>query len=163
MLWSAPSSTDTSNEMRRADDPANNRRRRFRARVSAVHRDQRGLMTSFVVRTVIIFALLVVGIEETGQVVLAQVRASGAAGTAAQAGADEFHASRSQHRAEAAAIAAMLAKDPQARMVSFSVATDGAVTVTASEESSTLFVQHLPYVKSFWVQRATQTEIHSIA
>jgi hypothetical protein len=43
------------------------------------------------------------------------------------------------------------------------VATDGAVTVTASEESSTLFVQHLPYVKSFWVQRATQTEIHSIA
>jgi Flp pilus assembly protein TadG len=163
MLWSAPSATDTSNEMPRVDGPPTNERRRLRARASALHRDQRGLVTAFVVRTVIVFALLVMGIEETGQVVLAQIRASGAAGAAAQAGADEFHVSRNQHRAQAAAIAAMIAKDPHAQMVTFSVASDGAVTVTASEKSATFFVQHLPYAKDFWVQQATQTEIHSIA
>jgi hypothetical protein len=137
--------------------------RRLGARATGLHRDERGLVTAFVLRYVVIFAILVMCIEEGGQIALAQVHASNAAGAAAQAGADEYYQSKNANRAEAAAVAAMTAKDPQADMVSFSVAKDGVVTVTASQKAATLFVQHVPFIKDHLVQRSTETEFHSLS
>jgi Flp pilus assembly protein TadG len=128
-----------------------------------LHRDQRGVITGFVVRTLFIFVVLVVGLEEVGQVLLAQVHASSAAGTAAQAGADDYHQSRNANHAEAVARATMASDDPKATMVTFSVATDGTVTVTASEPAATLLLQHLPYISKYRVQRSTEMEFHSLA
>ncbi len=132
-------------------------------RLGALHRDQRGLVTAFVVRIVVVFAILLVAVEETGQVVLAQIHASNAAGTAAQAGADSWAVSKSWTKAQTAALQALQADDPKATMQSFSIAKDGSVTVTAAERATTLIVQRLPYVKQFQVQHATETEIHSLA
>jgi len=128
-----------------------------------MHRDQRGMVTAYVVRLVVIFALLVLAVEETGQVVLAQIHASNAAGTAAQAGADDYYAKKNANHAEAMAVAALQADDPHATMTSFSVDQDGTVTVSVAETATTLFIQHLPVLKNFTIQHATEHEIHTLA
>ena len=59
--------------------------------------------------------------------------------------------------------AALTAKDPKAKMLAFSVAKDGTVTVTVSELARTILIQHLPYLKTFRLQESTETEFHSLA
>ena len=44
--------------------------------VRGAHRDQRGLVAGFVVRTLFVFVILIVCVEEAGQIVLAQTHAS---------------------------------------------------------------------------------------
>jgi hypothetical protein len=126
-------------------------------------RDQRGFVSAYVLRFVLVFALLIMAVEETGQVVWAQVRASNAAGTAAQAAADDFHTYHNGDHAEAAARAAMHAEFPTAAITGFNITTAGEATVTATLPASTFLLQHLPYLSRFRKQHATVTEIHSLA
>ncbi len=129
----------------------------------ALHRDQRGALTTYALRIVLAFLLLILVVEEIGQVVNGQIHASNAAGAAAQAGADAWASDKNQVAAEVAAQAAMQAEDPNAWMVAFSIAKDGTCTVTAYERANTLLIQRLPYLKKFQVQHATESEIHSLA
>ena len=145
------------------DMPSANGSRGIAPRFGAVHRDQRGALATYAFRIILAFVLLILVVEEVGQVVNAQIHAANAAGTAAQAGADSWAAYKDQGRAEAAAATAMQAEDPDAFMVAFTIAKDGTCTVTAYEQADTLFMQHLPYVKKFQVQHATESEIHSLA
>jgi Flp pilus assembly protein TadG len=117
----------------------------------------------YVVRIVLVFAILVVCVEEIGQVVLAQTRAADVAGASAQAAADDYYRLKDANHAEAVAQSVLAAQDPKATMIAFTVDDGGAVTVTASEPAATFLVQHLPLVKKYWVQTATETEIHSLA
>ena len=149
--------------MRRAGDQMTNGDGRAGGGVRGAHRDQRGLVAGFVVRTLFVFVILIVCVEEAGQIVLAQTHASNAAGTSAQAAADDFYHSKNANHAEAIAVAVMAAQDPKATMTSFSVGADGSVTVSASEPAATFLVQHLPFVKKYWVQEATVTQIHTLA
>jgi Flp pilus assembly protein TadG len=131
---------------------------------AAVHRDQRGaVITTYALRIVLVFVLVILAVEEVGQVINASIHASNAAGAAAQAGADSYAVNKNPNKAEADAVAALRADDPNAWMVSFSVAPDGTCTVTAYERANTLFIQRLPYLKKFQVQHATESEIHTIA
>ena len=161
VLWSAVPTADTSSDMRRIDSAVTDGDHGG-LHLRAVHRDQRGFVTGFVVRMLFAFVILVVCIEEVGQVVLAQTRASSAAGTSAQAAADDYAVSKNANHAQSVALTVMATQDPKARMTAFSLGEDGAVTVTAEETATTFLVQHLPYVKKFWVQEATVTEIHSL-
>lgn len=143
--------------------PSANGSRGVPPRFGAVHRDQRGAIATYTLRIVFAFAILILVVEEVGQVINAQIHASNAAGIAAQAGADSWASYKNDVRAEAAAAAAMQAADPGAYMASFSMAKDGTCTVTAYEKAGTLFMQHLPYFKKFQTQHATESEIHSLA
>lgn len=136
---------------------------RSRRVLLAVHRGERGFVTGFLVRTFLVFAILGLAVEETGQIVVTQIHASNAAGAAAQAGADEWVVSHNVNLAEQAAIESMVKEDPAATMTAFSVADDGTVTVTAKEEASTMVVKHISFLKRFGVQHATEHEIHSLA
>jgi Flp pilus assembly protein TadG len=149
--------------MRGVDDRTERGEPEARRSLRALQRDERGFVRGFVVRTLFIFVILIVCVEEIGQIVLAQTHASNAAGTAAQAAADDYKLSKNARHAETVAIGAMASVDPKATMTAFSVGTDGAVTVSASEPAATYFVQHLPFVKKYWVQSATVTEIHTLA
>jgi Flp pilus assembly protein TadG len=149
--------------MRGVDDVEQGRERQAPGRLRVMARDQRGFVRGFVLRTLFIFVILIVGVEEVGQIVLAQTRASNAAGTAAQAAADDYHLSKDARHAETIALAVMASQDPKATMTAFSLGKDGAITVTASEPAATYFVQHLPFVKKYWVQSATVTQIHTLA
>ena len=71
-----------------------------------LHRDERGLLVSFVIRFALVIALMVLAVEEGGQILLAQVHAGTAARSAAQAAANMFHSTHSQVRAEDAAMKA---------------------------------------------------------
>jgi Flp pilus assembly protein TadG len=144
--------------MRAMDEPRGARRR-----TGALHRDQRGTVTSYVLGLVLAFVLLIVVVEEIGQVFTAQIHASNAAGVAAQAGADSWHVNRNSNKAQAAAVEALQAVDPDAEMLYFDIAKTGICTVTVRETAHTLFIQNLPYVKNFVVQNATESEIHSLA
>jgi Flp pilus assembly protein TadG len=148
--------------MRPVDDVARGKERRG-GRLRAVHRDQRGMVRGFFMRSLFVFVILLVGVEEIGQVVLTQTHTSNAAGSAAQAAADDYAISKNAHHAETIALATMASEDPKATMTAFSVGQDGAVTVTASESATTYLIQHLPFLKKYQVQTATVTEIHSLA
>jgi Flp pilus assembly protein TadG len=134
-----------------------------RQRIGTLHRDQRGAVTTYVLRLILVFAVLIFVVEEVGQVVSAQIHASNAAGSAAQAGADNWAAFKNSNKAEAAAVEALQENDPHAVMLYFGIGKDGTVTVTVSETAHTLLTQHLPYVKKYVVQHATESEIHSLA
>jgi Flp pilus assembly protein TadG len=145
------------------DRPSANGSRGEPHRLRAVHRDQRGALATYALRIILAFVLLILVVEEIGQVVNAQIHASNAAGAAAQAGADSYASTKNQVEAEAVALQAMQAADPNAWMVAFSIAKDGTCTVTAYERANSLFIQRLPYLKKFQVQHATESEIHSLA
>jgi Flp pilus assembly protein TadG len=126
-------------------------------------RDQRGFVSAYVLRFVLVFALVIVAVEEAGQVVWAQVRASNAAGAAAQAAADDFHVYHNADHAETAARDAMHAEFPTAAITGFTITTTGETTVTATLPASTFLLQHLPYLSRFRKQHATVVEVHSLA
>jgi len=128
------------------------------------HTDQRGgVLTGFIVRTVIIFALLVLAVEEVGQVIWTQVRVSNVAGVAAQAGADSFAGTKSAGTARTAAVDAARTENPNAVVTSFAVNPDGSVTVTAELTAPTLIIQHISFLKKYRTQHSTEQAIHSLA
>jgi hypothetical protein len=145
------------------EDRARGSHLRSPARAGGPVRYQRGFVSAYVLRFVLVFALLIVAVEETGQVVWAQVRASNAAGTAAQAAADDYHTFHNADHAEAAARDAMHAEFPTAAITGFTVTMAGEATVTATLPASTFLLQHLPYVSRFRTQHATVVEVHSLA
>lgn len=129
----------------------------------ALHLDEHGLVTGFVVKALVVFALLGLAAKETGQIVLTEVRAGSAAGAAAQAGADNFARTKSVKAARRAALQAAAAKDASAHVTAISVATDGAVTVTVTETAPTIVVRRVSILRRFGVVHATKEESHSLA
>ena len=69
-------------------------------------RDERGVIVSFVVKTLVIFAILGVVAFDAGQVVVDQIKAGDVAQTAAQAAADIYYSTKNEDRAKQAGITA---------------------------------------------------------
>jgi Flp pilus assembly protein TadG len=128
-----------------------------------LHRDERGLLTGYVIRIIIVFALLILGVEEVGQIIWAEVRVSNAAGAAAQAGADDYAANKSYALAKKAAIDAAAHEEPSAQVQSVEVATDGTVTVVAVITAKTLIVSRVGFLKHLGVEHSTEEAVHSLA
>jgi alanyl-tRNA synthetase len=74
--------------------------------LSARLHDERGVIVGFVVKTLVIFAILGVVAFDAGQVVVDQIKAGDVAQTAAQAAADTYYSTKNEDRAKQAAIAA---------------------------------------------------------
>ena len=123
-----------------------------------LHRDERGLLVGFVIRFALVIALMVLAVEEGGQILLAQVHAGTAARTAAQAAANTFHTTHSQIRAQDSAVTAARALDPAAEVLGVVVNPDASVTVTVAETAKTLVVHRVGFLKDFGQQQATQQE-----
>ncbi len=123
--------------------------------------EERGVIVSFVIRTIAVFAILGVIVYDAGQVVVAQVKAENIAQAAAQAGADTYHSTKNKEQARAAADAALKEQDPSAVIIAFQVQTDGTVSVTVQRTAHTLIVERVPPLRHFGVQRATQQAVHT--
>ena len=123
-----------------------------------LHRDERGLLVSFVIRFALVIALMVLAVEEGGQILLAQVHAGTAARSAAQAAANTFHTTHSEVRAEDSAVKAARDFDPKAQVLTVVVHPDETVTVTVMETAKTLVVHRVGFLKDFGQQQATQQE-----
>jgi hypothetical protein len=130
-------------------------------RGSNLHGDERGLIVSSILRIVLAFLLLGLAANEVGQIVIAKVRVSNAAAAGAQAGADAYHSTGNMTRARSAAIQAVDASDPGARVIAVDVSSDGAVTVTAQATSATMVIRRVSFLRRFGIQRSTEFETHS--
>ena len=124
-----------------------------------LHRDERGFVVSFILRTIIVFVLLAVTAYEVGQVVLADVAASKAASVAAQAAATNYSSTKSFQKAQDAAVAAALESNSSAEVqLPIKIAPDGEATVTVTISATTLVVGKISFLKHWGMRQATETE-----
>jgi Flp pilus assembly protein TadG len=124
-------------------------------------RDERGVIVNFLVKTLVVFALLGLIAYDLGQVVVAQVKAQDAAAAAAQAGADTWYSSKDANKARVAAQDAAASEDPASHIIHFQVNSNGSVTVTVERTANTLIVERVPPLRHFGVQEATDQESHT--
>jgi len=123
-----------------------------------LHRDERGLLVSFVIKFALVIALMVLAVEEGGQILLAQIHAGTAARSAATAAANTFHTTHSEAQAQASAVNTAKDLDPMAEVVGVVVNPDASVTVTVVETAKTLVVHRVGFLKDFGQQEATEQE-----
>jgi hypothetical protein len=127
----------------------------------SIHGDERGIITGFIVRTIVVLALLALVIEEGGQVIAAQIKAQSVSRAAAQAGADAWHRTHDFRRAKLAAVTAAEAVDNEAALTSFTIGEDGSATATAEVVAHTVAVKRVSFLRRFGVQKASDTETFS--
>ncbi len=123
-------------------------------------RDERGVIIGFVVKTLVIFAILGVVAFDAGQVVVDQIKAGDVAQTAAQAAADTYYSTKNADRAKQAAIAAAAEQDPTAVVKSIQILANGTAVATVERPATTLVVQRVSFLKHFGEQTATDQAIH---
>ena len=120
-------------------------------------RDERGVIVSFVVKTLVIFAILGVVAFDAGQVVVDQIKAGDVAQTAAQAAAETYYSTKNEDRAKQAGITAAA---EQAVVTSIQIMADGSAVATVERPATTLLVQRVSFLKHFGMQTATDQAAH---
>jgi hypothetical protein len=126
--------------------------------LSRIHLDERGIVVGFLVRIVLVMVLAGLLVEEGGQIVVAQIRAQGAARAAAQAAADAWAVKHDAEAARRVAVAAARESNEGAKVESVSIAANGEVTVRVREVAHTTVVQRVGFLEHFGVRRATETQ-----
>jgi Flp pilus assembly protein TadG len=132
---------------------------RIRTSLRRMSRDERGFVTSFFIRTVIVFALVAIVVNEVGQILLTSVHAHNAAGAAAQAAADSYSHNHNLTLAHDAAVQASLSEDPQAKVTKITIDIKSGVAVAVVKETaSTLVVSRVSFLQKYNVIRASEEE-----
>jgi hypothetical protein len=132
---------------------------RIRNALRRTSRDERGFVTSFFIRTVIVFALVAIVVNEVGQILLTSVHAHNAAGAAAQAAADSYSHMHNLTLAHDAAVQASLNEDPHAKVIKLTIdTTSGVAVAVVKETSSTLVVSRVSFLQKYNVIRASEQE-----
>lgn len=132
---------------------------RIRTALRRTSQDERGFVTSFFIRTVIVFALVAIVVNEVGQILLTSVHAHNAAGAAAQAAADSYSHMHNLTLAHDAAVQASRNEDPQAKVIKLTIDTKSGVAVAVVKEtSSTLVVSRVSFLQKYNVIRASEQE-----
>lgn len=124
-------------------------------------RDERGIVTGLVLRTVIPLALLAMIGFDTTQVLIAQVRAQSVSRAAASACANTWYLLKKTEKAENDAVAAARGVDEEATVTAIAIMPDGSCKVTVTEEAKTIFVQRIGPLKRYGTQTATDDEIRT--
>jgi hypothetical protein len=125
-------------------------------------RNKRGPLLGVVLPTAFGIGLLIVIINDGGQLVVAQVRAETVARVAAQAGADTWYRTHREDLAKQDALDAAARKDPTASILSIAInERSGEVTVTAEKNANTLVVSRVGFLKHYASQGAADTEERS--
>ena len=127
-----------------------------RGRRPALIADERGLIIGLVIKLIIVFAVLVLALHDIGQVVVAQIHASNAAGAAAQAAANTYRVQRDLTEARADAVAAADAVDTGARITTFHCTEQAVCTVVVEMTANTLVIRRVGFLKQYGEQHSTQ-------
>jgi len=132
----------------------------IRTALRRLARDQRGFATSFFLRTIIAFALVAIVINEVGQILMTEVHAHNAAGAAAQAAATSFKGVRNLAQAHQAALTAMAAEDPKAKLVKLTINTSQYTAVAVVRETAnTLVVSRVSFLQKYGQVKASEEEV----
>jgi hypothetical protein len=120
-------------------------------------RREDGLVGKIVLAMLVVVLVLAVAAIDAGSIVLARVATASLAQDAASAASDRFASTQSRREAVRAALAAIADRDDTARMRSLTISSDGAVTVTVSDEAWTLVAGRLGFLDDLTTTTATQT------
>lgn len=119
--------------------------------------DERGIVASFMLRLVLVLALIGIVFVEGGAIVFSKLQAQDIAESAAVAGAGSLSHTHSANTARAEAIRWMNDKSERAQMTAFTASPDGSVTVTVRLRANTVLLQHIGFLAPYTVSRATAT------
>lgn len=136
---------------------------RTRRLLTRLHGGEHGFfVVGFFLRLLLVMVLVGLGVEEGGQIVVAQVRAQSAARAAAHAAADAWAAKHDLANANRVAKEAAAKSDEGAKVQSLTIDSKGIATVRVREMAHTVVVQHVGFLAHFGVQRATETQGRSL-
>lgn len=126
-----------------------------------LHRDERGVILSFVLKAIIVFVILGFVIEEAGQLIRAQIHAEDAARAAALSAANAYFNSTNENyrAAEQAAQATVQSLHVDARVISVKIVQNGRAAIVVTEvPAKTLIISHIGFLKHYGVQHASDEE-----
>ncbi len=127
-----------------------------------LHRDERGILVGYLVRIVLVFALLILTVEEGGQVIRAQIHAEDSAKAAAQAAANSWVNDHSLPLAAQAAKQAAAAAGYGAKVTALRISANGqAAIATVVVRAHTLVLGRIGPLKGLTEQHATDEEAPS--
>ncbi len=125
--------------------------------LTGMHRDERGIVMAFMVRLILVLTLIGIVFVEGGAIVFSKLQAQDVAESAAVAGAGSWMNTRSAESARAEALLRMQDKSQRAKMTAFTLHPDGSVSVTIRLQANTILLQHVSFLESYTVSRATAT------
>lgn len=119
-----------------------------------LHRDERGIILSFLIKLILVLAVVGIAAVDVTSVLWARYQAQDLAETAARAAAERLQETGSVPGARTAAAEAVADRAPDARLgASFAVRPDGSVRVTVVKEARTLVVRYIGFLEGFTVAR----------
>lgn len=121
--------------------------------MSRLHRDERGIVVSFLIKTLLALALVGLVTVEATAVVFARVQAQDVAQSAANEAARQLQERDSLQGARQAAESLIADRDPRLSLRRFTVQSDGTVTVVVRKRASTVVIQHIGFLEGFAVAR----------
>jgi uncharacterized membrane protein len=112
-----------------------------------LHSDERGIITAFFVKLVLVFVLVALVVVDGTSIVLNRLQTDDVAQIVAREAARTFEGSASVHETRQAVLDTLEEKNPTARMKSVVVRTDGSVEVTITRRASTVVTQHIGFLE----------------
>lgn len=125
--------------------------------VARLHRDQRGIVAAYMVKLILVIALIGIVFVEGGAVVFSKLQAQDLAESAAVAGASSWWHTKNAATARKQAILLLSDKSPRAKMTAFSLNPEGTVSVSVRLQANTILLQHISFLEPYTISRATAT------
>lgn len=113
-------------------------------------RDDAGLIGKIILAWLIVLALAVVAVIDTGSILVTRFRAEATARTAASAAAEAYRATGDDTAARTAAEEAVRASDSDATLEGFAILDDGRARVVVAGDPTTIIAERIaPFVGEF--------------
>jgi hypothetical protein len=125
--------------------------------LARLHRDERGIVAAYMVKLIIVLALIGIVFVEGGALVFSRLQAQDVAESAAVAGASSWWHTKNAATARKQALILTSDKSPRARMTAFALNPDGSVSVSIRLQANTFLLQHVGFLERYTVSRATAT------
>lgn len=123
--------------------------------VARLHRDERGIVAAYMVKLLLVIALIGLVFVEGGAVVFSKLQAQDLAESAAVAGASSWWHTKNAATARKQAVLLLSDKSPRAKMTGFRLSPEGTVSVSVRLQANTLLLQHIGFLEPYTVSRAT--------
>lgn len=123
----------------------------------SLHRDERGIVTSFLVKLVLSFAVVALVLIDGTAIVLNRLQTDDVAQIAAKEAAKTYEAAGNVQSVREVVVRTLEERNPTAKMRSVVIRTDGSVAVTITRRADTLLAERIGFLEGL-----TVAEVRSI-
>jgi hypothetical protein len=118
-----------------------------------LHRDERGIVTSFLVKLVLSFAVVALVLIDGTAIVLNRLQTDDVAQIAAKEAAKTYEAAGNVQSVREVVVRTLEEKNPTAKMRSVVIRTDGSVAVTITRRADTLLAERIGFLEGLTVAK----------